>query len=125
MILRLAKYGKSNGWLDDQIAISVHRYGKGLVYYVGAYIDDASQQVLLERMLKTAGVTTIKTPPGIELCIRQQPGGDNIYIVINHQPIPNKLRMPWPVYDHIARVEHHADINLGAYGVAVLTIAKE
>ena len=121
----MAKYGKSNGWLDDQIAISVHRYGKGLVYYVGAYLDAASQQVLLERMLKTAAVTTITTPPGIELCIRQQPGGDNIYIVINHKPTRNMLRMPWPVYNHITSLEHHTDINLDAYDIAVLTALKE
>ena len=76
-------------------------------------------------MLKTAGVTTMKTPPGIELCTRQQPGGDDIYIVINHQQIPNNLRMPWPVYDHIAGVEYRAEINLGAYDIAVLTEVKE
>ena len=123
--ITMAKYGKSNGWLDDQIAVSVHRYGNGLVYYVGAYLDVESQQILMERILKTAAVTTIKTPPGIELCVRQQPGGDNVYVVINHKPDRNKLRMPWPVYDHITSIEHRADIDLDAYGVAVLTVVKD
>jgi hypothetical protein len=41
-----------NGWLDGQIAISVNEYGKGRVYYVGAYLDDASQQAFLHRFLE-------------------------------------------------------------------------
>jgi beta-galactosidase len=121
----MAKYGKSNGWLDGQTAITVHRFGKGLVYYVGAYLDDASQQTLLNRILKTAAVTTITTPPGIELCTRQRLDGEKIYIVINHKPIQNMLRMPWPVYDHLTKVEHHTEINLAPYGIAVFTTVKE
>jgi beta-galactosidase len=121
----IARYGKSNGWLDNQIAITVHSYGKGLVYYVGAYLEEAAQQALLNRVLKTAAVTTIATTPGIEICTRQPPGGDKIYIVINHTSTENTLHMPWPVYDHLTKVVFDVELKLAPYGVAVLTPAKE
>jgi beta-galactosidase len=35
----LARFGASNGWLDNQVAIAVNSYGKGFVYTVGAYPD--------------------------------------------------------------------------------------
>src|SRR5258707_10679558 len=35
-----ARYGKSNGWLDHQVAITSHPYGKGYVTYVGAYLNE-------------------------------------------------------------------------------------
>jgi beta-galactosidase len=121
----IAKYGKSNGWLDDQIAITVRSHGKGLVYYVGAYLEETAQQALLKRVLKTAAVATIATSPGIEICVRQRTNGEKIYIVINHTPQENILRMPWPIYDHLSKVEFPAELNLAPYGVAVLTPVKE
>lgn len=121
----IARYGKSNGWLDNQIAITVHSYGGGLVYYVGAYLEEGAQQALLNRVLKTAAVTTIVTSPGIEICTRQLPGGEKIYIVINHTSTESTLHMPWPVYDHLTKVEFAVEFKLAPYGVAVLTPVKE
>ncbi len=117
----LACYGKSNGWLDGQVAISLNAYGNGLVYYVGAYLDERSQQVLLGQVLKTAWVTTHITPPGIEICTRIQPGGAAIYIVINHSSTECSIQMPWPSFEHLHGVSLAADFNMGAYSVAVLT----
>ena len=121
----IARFGKSNGWLDDQIAITVHSYGKGLVYYVGAYLDESAQQALLNRSLKTAAVTTIATSPGIEICTRQQSGGEKVYIVINHTPTKNTILMPWPVYDHLSKVEFSTEFTLSGYGVAILSRVNE
>jgi beta-galactosidase len=121
----IARYGKSNGWLDDQIAITVNAYGKGLVYYVGAYLDQNSQQALLERVLKTAAVTTMATSPGIEICTRTRSNGEEVYIVINHTPNEQTLRMPWPVFDHLAEVHFDEAYTLPPYRVVVLTAVKE
>ncbi len=121
----IARYGKSNGWLDDQIAISVNSYGKGLVYCVGAYLDEAAHQALMARVLKTAAVTTIATSPGVEICSRQRPGGQKIYIVINHTSNEKTLRMPWPVFDHLTKVEFAEELKLPAYRIAVFTTVEE
>jgi beta-galactosidase len=121
----VARYGKSNGWLDDQIAISVNSFGKGLVYYVGAYLEEAAQQALLTRVLKTAAVTTIASSPGIEISHRLLSGGEKVYIVINHTATENTLHMPWPVFDHLTKVEFPKELKLAAYGVAVLSPVTE
>lgn len=121
----LARYGKSNGWLDDQMAISVNEYGKGRVYYVGAYLDDAAQQILLEHILKIANVTTYNTPPGIEIGRRVRPGGEEVYIVINHNSSPCVVHMPWTSFDHVRGTPLDADVELKEYSVAVLTPDKK
>ncbi|MFN2168066.1 MAG: beta-galactosidase trimerization domain-containing protein, partial [Anaerolineae bacterium] len=117
----IARYGASNGWLNERIAITVHPYGKGLVYYVGAYLDAEAQKSLLERALKTAGVTSIATAPGIEICVRTRPDGEKVYIVINHTPEKRVMHMPWPFYDHLSQAQFSAGVELVPYGVAVMT----
>ncbi len=54
----IARYGQSNGWLDDQVAITVNAFGRGLVYYVGAYLDETAQYEMLKRMARSALVNS-------------------------------------------------------------------
>jgi beta-galactosidase len=121
----LARYGKSNGWLDGQIAISVNEYGKGRVYYVGAYLDEASQQSLVNQILEKAKVGTLVTAPGIEVCVRTQPDGEEIFIVINHNSMQCSVQWPWPSFEHLRAVRLDSAFNLPAYSVAVLTPDEE
>ena len=46
----LLKYGKSNGWLDDQPAVITRAYGKGRITYVGAVLDDKLMAAAAEWM---------------------------------------------------------------------------
>ena len=122
----IARYRKSNGWLDDQIAISVNGFGTGLVYYVGAYLDEAAQQAFFARLLKTAKVTTIVTPPGIEIRTREgSENGETLYIVINHNATECNISMPWESFDHLTGRPMVAECYLPPYGVMVLTPSKE
>ncbi|HEX5810381.1 MAG TPA: beta-galactosidase, partial [Anaerolineales bacterium] len=122
----IARYRRSNGWLDDQIAISVNGFGSGLVYYVGAYLDEPAQQSFFARVLKTAKVTTILTPPGIEIRTRVRAGeGDPLYIVINHTSTECKISMPWPSFEYLSRRSFDAEFYLPAYGVMVLTPSNQ
>jgi beta-galactosidase len=117
----LARYGKSNGWLDDQLAISSNEHGKGRVYYVGAYLDDAAQQTFMEHVLEAAKVTTYITAPGIEIRTRVQPGGEDVHIVINHSSTMSAVHIPWPSFDHLKRTPLGTDFELSGYSVAILT----
>ena len=118
----IARYRKSNGWLDDQIAISVNGVGSGLVYYVGAYLDEPAQQSFFARVLKIARVTTIVSPPGIEIRIRvRASAGDPLYIVINHTSTERSISMPWRSFDHLTGRSLDAEFYMPAYGVMVLT----
>jgi beta-galactosidase len=121
----IARYNKSNGWLDGQIAISVNMYGNGMVYYVGTYLDDPAQMELITRLLKTARITTITTPPGIEISARVRPDGEKVYIVINHTAAECPLRLPWPAFEHLGGTSLTGEFKLAAYAVAVVTPVKK
>jgi beta-galactosidase len=117
-----ARYGPSNGWLDDQLAVSVHSYGKGLVYYVGAYLDDESQQALIDHIVNVAGVKPVmETPTGVEARRRVKAGGESMVILINHEQEEQIVSLPWPAREHLAGQSLVDALTLGPYGVAVLT----
>jgi len=121
----IARYKKSNGWLDGQVAISVNSFGKGLVYTIGTCLDGPAQQELMARLLKTARVTTITTPPGIEISARVRPDGEKVYIVINHTAAECPIRLPWPSFEHLGGKPLENEFKLPAYGVAVVTPVKK
>ena len=121
----IARYKKSNGWLDGRVAITVNSYGKGLVYYVGTYLDEPAQQILMTRLLKTAKVTTIVTPPGIEIGVRTRPDGGNVYIVINHTAEERPIQLPWPAIEHLSGAMITTEFKLPAYEVVVVTPLKK
>jgi len=117
----IARYGKSNGWLDDQVAISVNVSGKGLVYYIGAYLDPLSQQSLVDRFLKNAGIRSLPTPEGVEARLRVRPDGQEIHFLINHTTEERCVTLPWPAQEHLGGKPVNGKLELLPYGVAVLT----
>jgi len=121
LTIPLARYGACNGWLDDQVAVAVHRYGKGTVYTVGVYLDEASQQTLMDHILATAEVHGIKTPTGVEIRTRLAVAGQEIYFVINHNRREQTVRLPWTAREHLTSSEVSGDLKLAPYGVAILT----
>jgi beta-galactosidase len=117
-----ARYGPANGWLDGQPAITAHPYGAGFVYYVGAYLDEPSQQLLLDRILKAAGVEPVlATPPGVEARLRQRPDGELVYFLINHRATAATVPLPWHAHDHLQHRVVRDALLLAGYEVAVLT----
>jgi beta-galactosidase len=121
-----ARYGESNGWLDDQIAITVRSYGYGLVYCVGACLDELSMQRFMEdiqKMLRMASV--LATPANLEACKRIRPDGEEVFILVNHQPVIRKISMPWPAQEHISGQRLEGEVRMAPYGVAVLTRLPE
>ena len=120
----LARYGKSNGWLDDQIAISVNPFGQGLVYYVGAYLDEPAQQILFTRLLETANVATLVSAPGIEIQARLR-RDEIFYIVINHTVTEQTVSMPWTSFDHLSGGSLAEEFRLAAYALAILSPSQK
>jgi beta-galactosidase len=117
----LARYGTSNGWLDGQAAITSHSYGKGLVTYVGAWLDEESQQTLMDDIVTSAGVEPLMACPiGVEARRRVNARGDEIFIVVNHERAGTTLRLPWLAHEQLTGSDTR-EIQLEAYGVAVLT----
>ncbi len=121
LTIPMARYGAANGWLDDQVAVAVHPFGKGMVYYVGAWLDKASQQALIGHILTTVGIQSIKTPVGVEVRTRTNRAGTEIYFAINHTRTEQIMNLPWPAREHFSRQDIKEKIHLPPYGVAILT----
>ncbi len=118
----VARYGKENGWLDDQIAITVNSKKNSFVYYVGAYLDEKSQSALTDMILTVSDIHPLmETPRGVEVCQRLSPAGEKIYIVINHRKEPQKLTLPWKAREHLEDTMYQGELALSAYGIALLT----
>jgi beta-galactosidase len=114
-------YGKSNGWLDDQVALAVHPFGRGMVYAVGVYLDEAAQQAFVDHVLNIAGVRTTPSPLGVEVRARVRPDGTEVFFVINHTAAEQTLAWPWPARDHLTGEFLQGNIKLGGYAVKVLS----
>ena len=116
----LMRYGKSNGWLDDQPAGITRTYGRGRITYVGTILDDTLMAAATKWMVEKSGVKPVfgPIPEGVEVCRRVGPG-KQIFILINfaqesrHVTLPHPMRLLFEDKDNIA-------IDLPAYGVAVL-----
>jgi beta-galactosidase len=116
----LARFGVANGWLDDQLAISVHSYEKGLVYFIGAYLDPAAQQALTDHWLEVAGLEPFMTPANVEVGMRVN-NASEVYLIVNHERLAQTVTLPWPAREHLSKQVVNGEIKLPPYGVAILT----
>lgn len=118
----LATYGASNGWLDDQPAITRHHIGKGYVTFIGAYLDEVSQKSLLQQITQEAGVKSVmETPDGVEACRRVNAVGKEIFILINYNRLEQSVRLPWSAHEHLQHRAVGNEFTLAPYDVAVIT----
>jgi beta-galactosidase GanA len=107
--------------LDGQIAITVHPFGKGMVYFIGAYLDEKAQQTLIEHILQMAGIQGIKTDEDVEVTTRFTPEGKAVSIVINHAQVERIYNLPWLSFEHLTGQPVQGDLILLPYAVAILT----
>jgi beta-galactosidase len=120
----IATFGASNGWLDGRPALTSHRYGSGMVYFFGVYLDEDSQRVFLDRVASGAGVKPImETPTGVEARARLSADGVEVVIVINHTRAEQSVQLPRRACDHLTGALVQGEMRLAPYGVAVLTSA--
>ncbi len=120
------RYGKSNGWLDDQPAIITRNVGKGSITYVGAWLDADTLNKLTAHLLDEAGVKPIlpDVPAGVEVC-RRSGAGKSVLILINHNTTDEHVSLPTSMRDLIgAQSSAVRAIDLPGYGVAVLEAEK-
>jgi beta-galactosidase len=121
-VARIAHYGPSNGWLDGQLAITVNSYRTGLVYYVGAYLDEDAQQAFMSRLLQTARITPeIDAPLGIEVRQQVNAEGKRFFVIINHARAEQILALPWPVHEHLSNQSARDALALAPYSIAIIT----
>jgi beta-galactosidase len=118
----VARFGRGNGWLDDQIAISFNAFGLGGAYYVGAYLDDESQSKMLKYICDLHSVKPVlETPEGVEACQRITRYNQKVFILINHTRTQKDVDIPWVAQEQLTGATGQGSLSLAPYGVAVLT----
>jgi beta-galactosidase len=115
----LLKYGKSNGWLDDQPAAVTRAYGKGRITYVGAILDDKLIAAAAEWMTKKSGVTPVfgPVPDGVEVS-RRIGGGKQVFVFINYSQEDRRVALPHSM-NLVLDGKDSNTVELAPYGVAV------
>ncbi len=120
----LLKYGKSNGWLDEQPAAISRPYGKGRITYIGAILDDKLTAAAAQWMVKQSGVTPVfgPVPDGVEVT-RRIGGGKQVFILINYAQENRTVTLPYSMKALLAN--RQADkVDLPPYGVEILLGSK-
>jgi beta-galactosidase len=115
----LLKYGKCNGWLDDQAAAITRVYGKGRVTYIGAVLDDKLMESAAEWMTQKSGVTAVfgPVPDGVEVS-RRVGGGKQVFVLINYASENREVALPHTMSLLLDGKDGNV-VQLAPYGVAV------
>jgi beta-galactosidase len=117
----LMRYGKSNGWLDDQPAAITRKVGKGRITYIGAWLDSKSMLEAAKWMTNISGVQPAlpNVPEGIEVSVRSGSSG-RVYVLINFSKTAQTVPLSFAMTEVLSGKTTQS-VNLPVYGVAVLT----
>jgi len=88
----LATYG--DGFYRGAPAVTVHRYGKGIAYYVGTQPSASLLQKIVDRVSAAAGAGGLaEAEDGVEVACRAGAGADYLF-VMNHADGPRRVEVP-------------------------------
>ena len=120
----LARYGKSNGWLDGQPAAITRRVGKGRITYIGAWLDDAGMAAAAKWMSEVSGVkpALAPVPDGVEVYPRYGEG-KAVYVLVSFAKRKETVTLPVPMVDVLDGATKQT-VTLPRFGVAVLTSSQ-
>lgn len=116
----LMRYGKSNGWLNNQPAAITRKVGKGRITYIGTALEAPAMTSAAKWMLTTADLapTMPDLPEGVDLAIRSG-SGKTVYILTNYNAVPQTVTLPHSMTDALTG-NSSTTITLPQYGVVVL-----
>jgi beta-galactosidase len=117
----LMRYGKSNGWLDNQPAAITHAIGKGRITYIGAALEGETLTAAAKWMLADAGVHPEfgTLPPGIDLYIRKD-ATHEVWILINFGEAPQTVTLPTAFTNVLESNTTTHSVTLKPYDVVLL-----
>ncbi len=115
----LLRYGKSNGWLDDQPAALTRAYGKGRITYIGAVLDEKLMAAAAEWMIQKSGVRAAfgPVPDGVEVSRRVGPG-KQVFVFVNYAQENRRIALPHAMKLMLDGQQEDA-VDLPPYGVAI------
>jgi len=115
----LATY--SRGWHEGYHAVTVNSVGKGRAIYVGTHLQDEFYDKLYGWLLPACGFERLFTVPDrMETCVRSGQKGDVLF-ALNFGDVPQKLPLPGKYLELLTGRSVPEEVEVAAYGVAVLT----
>ena len=119
----LMRYGKSNGWLDDQPAAITRKVGNGRITYIGAWLDPKTMAQAAKWMTDTSGVKRAfgPVPDGVEVSPRYGTH-KTVFVLINFSAATQTIALPSTMED-VLEGGSKQSVTLDHYGVAVLAAA--
>lgn len=117
----ILQYGKSNGWLDGHPALLTRQVGSGRISYLGAWVDDATMDILVRSALDDSNVAAPfgALPEGVEVCEREG-AGKHVWILLNHGKVNREMMFPRAMKNVLHGSESTQKIQLAPHDVAVL-----
>jgi beta-galactosidase len=120
----LMRYGKSNGWLDDQPAVLTRAYGKGRITYIGAVLDDRLMAAAAKWMAEQSKISPVfgPVPEDVEVSRRTGPGKE-VFVLINFGQEDRRVNLPRPMKSVLGG-QTGDSVTLPPYGVEVLQVQQ-
>lgn len=118
----LMRYGKSNGWLDDQPAAISRKVGKGRITYIGVWLDPKAMSNAARWMLQESNVKPAfgpELPEGVEVSVRYGDNKKAVVILVNCTKSKQAIKLPGAMAD-VLNGGSLSVVQLAPYGVAVL-----
>jgi beta-galactosidase len=117
----LMRYGKANGWLDNQPAAITHKVGKGRITYIGAALEGDTLDAAAKWMLEDANVHPEfgALPPGIDLYIRKD-ATHEVWIFINFAQAPQTIALPTSFTNVLESNTTTHSVTLNRFDVVIL-----
>lgn len=113
----LMTYGASNGYLDDQAAVTMKSHASGgCVYYLGAWLEDSLQDALMRWIVTRAGIAPVL--PGLPAGVHAMRRGE-AYVLINDAEAKS-VTLPWRAKNHLSG-KTAKRFRLGPWDVIVAT----
>jgi beta-galactosidase len=118
----LLRYGKSNGWLDDEPAMISRRVGNGRITYLGAVLDPDLMRKVVASATSDARVSPEfgDVPQNVEVC-RRLDANHKVFVLINHGPVEVHLALSSAMRDVLDDGRIISNCDLSPQGIAVLT----
>ncbi|MGP3983592.1 beta-galactosidase [Streptomyces sp. KR80] len=113
----------TSGDLAGEPAITRHRFGDGVAWYLGTRPDPSTMRALVHQVLVASGVEPVLPgrPDGVQAVVRRAPDGREFLILLNHTSDSVELDLPVPMTDELTAGGAFADtVTLAPRRVAVL-----
>ena len=109
--------------LEGAPAVTRHRFGDGVAWYLGTRLDEAAMRALIGRVSGEAGVAPVLPglPAGVQAAIRENDHGRFLFL-LNHGELSHEVTLPEPATDVLAPDDPITAVTLGERGVAILRL---